>query len=124
MFSFLGVTATGTASRPLFALSPIGCVGNRYSKAFQEWIEYRCRRSWVDWFRRELSEDRNRFSRGHLLKNFGDVTLQKEKMQLLDITNLKGTTDLVAPWKRRLLLSGRLGARCTNRFHGTASVSV
>ena len=87
MFSFLGVTATGAASRPLFALSPIGCVGNRYSKAFQEWIEYRCRRSWVDWFRCELSEDRNRFSRGHLLKNFGDVTLQKEKIQLSDITN-------------------------------------
>ena len=124
MFSFLGVTATGAASRPLFALSPIGCVGNRYSKAFQEWIEYRCRRSWVDWFRCELSEDRNRFSRGHLLKNFGDVTLQKKKMQLLEITNLKGTTDLVLPWKRRLLLFGRLGARCTNRFHGTASVSV
>ena len=64
------------------------------------------------------------FSRGHLLKNFGDVTLQKKKMQLLDITNLKGTTELVFPWKRRLLLFGRLGARCTNRFHGTASVSV
>ena len=119
-------SCSGKVQRKLlwFAQNPVGCVGNRYSRASPEWNGYRSRRSWVDWLRCELSEDRNCFLRWHLLKNFWWCYLTEKENTTVRYHKSERYDRFGPPLEATVLLFGRIGARCTNRFNGTAFVIV